>query len=52
MCTVCVMSVEHASHVAFMPDSSCGAETAASGPPVSRGFCFRFVTVMTDQGPV
>lgn len=49
ICTVCVMSVEQASQVAFMPDSSCGAATTVSGPPVSRGLGLRLVTVMSTQ---
>lgn len=50
MWTVWVISVEHASHVAFMPDSSCGAAATVSGPPVSRGLGLRFVTVMAAGG--
>lgn len=59
--TECVMSAEHESHDAFMPDSSVGpadvdvvappppappAPPVESEPGVSRGFCLRFVTVI------
>ena len=44
------MSAEQESHEAFIPLSQEGTaeegDGSAASPPTSRGFCFRFVTVM------
>lgn len=48
MCTLCVTSAEHESQEALIPLSTVGAFGAGSGPPVSRAFGLRFVTVIAN----